>query len=136
MSRPQVVLDTDILSALMRKNRHVIAQARAYLLEHGQFTISIITRYEILRGLKAKQAAQQITRFEAFCVRNEILTITDEVIVMAAEIYADLYRRGELIGDADILIAATAMANGFGVATNNEDHFRRVAGLQIENWQK
>src|SRR5437868_5012782 len=102
MSLPQVVLDTDMLSALMRKNPKVMAQARAYLTEHAQFTISIITRYEVLRGLKAKQATRQVVGFEAFCVRNKILTITDEVIVQAAEIYADLYRHGALIGDADI----------------------------------
>ena len=136
MISPQVVLDTDILSALMRKNPKVTAQARTYLIQHGQFTISIITRYEILRGLKAKQAVRQIAVFDAFCVRNKILTITDDVILQAAETYADLYRRGELIGDADILIAATALVNGFRVVTNNEEHFRRITGLQVENWQR
>jgi tRNA(fMet)-specific endonuclease VapC len=85
MSLPQIILDTDILSALMRKNPNVIAKAKTYLAQHGQFTISIITRYEILRGLKAKGATQQATRFEEFCVRNETLAITDEVIVQAAE---------------------------------------------------
>jgi tRNA(fMet)-specific endonuclease VapC len=77
MSLPQIILDTDILSALMRKNPNVIAKAKTYLAQHGQFTISIITRYEILRGLKAKGATQQVTRFEEFCVRNETLAITD-----------------------------------------------------------
>ena len=93
MSLPQVILDTDILSALMRKNPHVIAKARGYLGQYGQFTISIIIRYEILRGLRAKGAAQQEARFELLCERNEVLSITDEVIVQAAAIYADLYKR-------------------------------------------
>jgi tRNA(fMet)-specific endonuclease VapC len=136
MSLPQVILDTDILSALMRKNSVVLAKARTYLAQHGQFTISIITRYEILRGLRAKGAAQQALRFEQFCIRNKILGITDEVIMRASEIYTDLYKRGELIGDADILIASTAMVNGFGVATNTEEHFRRIVSLHVENWQK
>ena len=86
--------------------------------------------------MKAKEATQQVARFEEFCAKSEILAITDDVIVQAAEIYAGLYRRGELIGDADILIAATALVNGFGVATNNEEHFRRITGLHVENWQK
>ena len=60
----------------------------------------------------------------------------DTVIVQAADIYADLYKRGELIADADILIAASALANGCGIVTNNETHFRRIVGLQIENWFK
>ncbi len=51
----------------------------------------------------------------------------------AADIYADLSRQGELIGDADILIAATASVSGLGVVTNNEDHFKRIRDLRIEN---
>jgi tRNA(fMet)-specific endonuclease VapC len=45
-----------------------------------------------------------------------------------------LHRRGALIGDADILIAATALVEGLVLLTNNERHFGRVAGLQIANW--
>ena len=136
MNSPEFILDTDILSLLMRKNAAVLARAGAYLSEHQQFTISIITRYEILRGLKAKGALKQAERFEHFCVRNRVLPIDDTVIVQAADIYADLYRRGELIADADILIAASALANGCGIVTNNEAHFRRIADLQVENWLK
>ena len=134
MSSPRFILDTDILSLLMRKNAAVLARAGAYLSEHRRFTISIITRYEILRGLKAKGALKQAERFADFCARNQVLPIEDNVIAQAADIYADLYKRGELIADADILIAASAMANGCGIVTNNEAHFRRIAGLQVENW--
>lgn len=73
MSSSQLVLDTDILLLLMRKNSSVLARAKEYLSEHGRFTISIITRYEILRGLKAKGAQQQASRFEDFCARNRVL---------------------------------------------------------------
>ncbi len=51
----QIILDTDILSAVMRKNPVAISKARHYLAEHGQFIFSVITRYEILRGLKANR---------------------------------------------------------------------------------
>ena len=50
MSLAEFILDTDILSVLMRKNAAVLAKASVYVSEHRQFTISIITRYEILRG--------------------------------------------------------------------------------------
>lgn len=130
----QVVLDTDILSAIMKKNPVVIPKARSYLAEHGQFTLSILTRYEILRGLKAKGAAKQAIAFDRFCATNVVLPLTDEVVVKAAEIYAELRGRGALIGDADILIAASALVHGLGVLTNNEDHFRRITNLQVENW--
>jgi len=58
------------------------------------------------------------------------------VVAAASDIYADLHRRGELIGDADILIAASALVNGFGVVTNNVHHFGRIKELMVENWLK
>jgi tRNA(fMet)-specific endonuclease VapC len=132
----QVLIDTDILSLLMRRNPAVVANAGLYLAEHKRFSISVITRYEILRGLTVKGAGKQATVFEDFCAQNEVVPISDDVVLRAAEIYADLYKRGELIGDADILIAASALVRGYGLATNNEAHFRRIAGLQITNWSK
>lgn len=134
MTPPQALLDTDILSAVMRRERMAVAQSRDYLTVHPQFAISIITRYEILRGLSAKRATTQLSGFEALCASMQILPLTDAVIVRAANIYADLYRSGQLIGDADILIAATAMEYGFVLVTNNEKHHSRIAGLTIENW--
>jgi len=134
MTLSPTLLDTDVLSAIMRKNPRVLPNARAYLVEHGCFTLSIITRYEILRGLKAKDASRQIAVFEVFCNKNSILPLTEEAIVKAAEIYADLSQRGQLIGDADILIAASALVHGLCVATNNESHFSRVNNLQVVNW--
>jgi mRNA interferase MazF len=38
-------------------------RARAYLTERGAFRFSIITRYEILRGLKAKNAVKETDAF-------------------------------------------------------------------------
>jgi tRNA(fMet)-specific endonuclease VapC len=130
----KLLLDTDILSALMRKDVKATLRARTYIEEFGQLSFSEITRYEILRGLKAKGAEKQERAFVRLCDRCAILPVTGEVAFAAAETYADLAARGQLIGDADILIAATALVRGLGVATNNEDHFARIRGLSVENW--
>jgi len=50
------MLDTDTLTAILRGTPVAVARSRDYLAEHGAFALSIITRYEILRGLKAKGA--------------------------------------------------------------------------------
>lgn len=130
------ILDTDVLSALMRKNPVVLAKVRVYLIEHLQLTFSIITRYEILRGLKAKKAVKQESIFDRFCQKNVVLPITDEIVIKAAEIYANLRARGELISDADIFIAASAIIHKLVVVTNNETHYKRIEGIHIENWLK
>jgi tRNA(fMet)-specific endonuclease VapC len=136
MTPPQALLDTDVLSAVMRNHPVAVARAQAYLAAHHHLTFSIITRYEVLRGLKAKGATAQLAAFDRLCAASQIISLTDEIVVRAADIYADLHQRGMLIGDADILIAASALAHGFGIVTNNERHFSRIADLRIENWLK
>lgn len=131
--RPALV-DTDTLSLLMRRHPRVVARAQEYRQVHGTLTLSIISRYEILRGLKARGARTQVADFERFFDASAVLPLTGEVVTRAAQLYAGLYRRGEFIGDADILIAATALVEDLILVTNNERHFRRIPGLSVENW--
>lgn len=130
----RAVLDTDTLSAIMKQDAKALSNARAYLSSHPQLTISIITRYEILRGLRAKNATSQTASFDVMCQSMEILPLTDAVIVRAAEIYGRLHQTGQLIGDADILIAGTCFENDCEIVTNNASHFSRVRGLVVQNW--
>lgn len=48
-----------------------------------------------------------------------------------AAIWAELSRRGQLIGAHDLIIAATALALDYGVITLNEQEFRRVPDLRV-----
>ena len=132
----EVLLDTDTLSFFLRNVPKVMAEANNYLKYHKGFTFSVITNFEILRGLKIKNAHSQISKFNSIRQHSREIALTDAVINRAAEIYADLYKRGLLILDADILIAATAMESGLPIVTNNENHFNRITGLQIVNWSK
>jgi tRNA(fMet)-specific endonuclease VapC len=136
MTIAPVVLDTDTLSFIMRQDPTVLPKARNYLAIHQQFTFTIITRYEILRGLKAKNAFKQLENFDRLCAVSIILPLTDAAIVEAADIYAHLKNQGTLIMDADILIAASAIVCGMAIVTNNERHFQRISNLQVENWLK
>ena len=44
MTLPLMLLDTDTLSAIMRKHPVALTRAQAYLAAHEQFTFSLITR--------------------------------------------------------------------------------------------
>jgi len=132
---PPSLLDTDILSELFKGHNLVKSRASEYIREHGRLTISQITKYEILKGLKAKKAQRQIESFSKFCAMNNIITITDNVIVKAADIYASLKEKGSLISDADILVAAMALINNLVLITNNTSHFSKIEGLQLNNWK-
>jgi len=130
------LLDTDTLSEIMQGvDPQVQDNARRSLTVFRHFTFSIMTRYEILRGLKARRATRQIARFEQRCQHSQVLPLTDDIIVQAAELYALLYQEGQLISDADILIAATALKHNLVMVTENVNHFRRIPGLSIESWR-
>ena len=130
------LLDTDTPSEVMKGvDQHVQANARRYLTTFGHFTFSLITRYEILRGLKARRATRQLARFAQRCQHSVVLPLTDAIIVQAAYLYALLHQAGQLISDADILIAATALKHNLVMVTENVNHFRRIPGLSIESWR-
>jgi tRNA(fMet)-specific endonuclease VapC len=42
---------------------------------------------------------------------------------------------GMVIGPNDLLIAAIALANSVTLVTNNTQEFRRVVGLNVEDWE-
>src|SRR5437773_12445859 len=101
---PEALLDTDTLSAILRLDPNIIVRAQKYVREYIQLNISIITRFEILRGLKARDARSRLRSFENFCEIHSVLELSDDIVVKASDVYADLSRRGELIGDMDTLI--------------------------------
>ena len=105
-----------------------------YLEFFDRLTINIISYYEILRGLKDLGDEEKLRGFEEFIQENELISIRKETIEKAAEIYAYLKKEGNLIEDADILMAAIAIVEDLVLITNNISHFKRVKGLETENW--
>lgn len=133
--RPALV-DTDILSEFLRGTEIVVDNAKNYLENYDSINFSIITYYEILNGLLYKDARKQLKRFSNFAELNKILPLTLSATRRAAEIYANLRKKGEPIGHTDCLIAGIALSNNLQLVTNNIDHFKRIKGLEIVNWLK
>ncbi len=129
--------DTDIMSEFLKgKHPHVARRAAAYLNQYRQASISLITRYEILRGLKATSATTLLARFESICQKHKVLAVSNNVVVLAADLWASLKRAGQLIGDNDLIIAATALRHRLALATGNTAHFSRIPGLTLDDWTK
>lgn len=134
ISLPESILDTDTLSLLRRRDPGVVCQARRYLEMHGVLTISELTRYEVVRGYLKIGASRQLGAFERFCAQNRVLPLDWAALGRAAEVWADLGRRGALIGEVDILLAGTALARGLAIVTRNVRHFQRVSNLVVLDW--
>jgi predicted nucleic acid-binding protein len=131
------LLDTDILNEVLKqRNSQVVAHASAYLQAHGQFAISALTRYEVIRGLRDANATTQLSRFAVFCQNTLILPITNAVLDRAADLWVAARQGGHPRSDADLIIAATAVEHGLVLVTGNTPHFAWVPGLTLANWRE
>ena len=95
-----------------------------------------LTAYaELLVGAeKSSQPERVLRQIELLLEAHEIVEITEEVAECYARIRADLEKRGVTIGGNDLWIAATALAHGAILVTNNTGEFSRVPGLLLEDW--
>ena len=53
------------------------------------------------------------------------------LVVLLGKKTAFLKKRGEIIEDMDIMIAATCISNNLILITSNKKHFQRVKGLEV-----
>ena len=102
----------------------------------GRLCVSTIVLTELLHGA-ARSARPDAGRrtVEAFAERLEVLAFDETAAAHAADIRADLERRGLPIGGYDVLIAGHARSLGLVVVTGNLGEFRRVDGLRSEDWE-
>ena len=87
--------------------------------------LSIISQIELLCWKTDTGMEQQIKNFIADSI---IFDINVNVIAHCVSI-----RRSKKIKTPDAIIAATAMAHGYTLVTNNEKDFSNIAGLTIIN---
>jgi tRNA(fMet)-specific endonuclease VapC len=128
------LVDTDILSLFFKKHPAVTKCFNAYLHEYGTINISILTYYEIVSGLKHRDATNQLTMFLEFAARNTIVFLTEQSVTRSAELYATLRRQGTPLDDIDLLIAGIAIDNNLTLVTRNDKHFKRITALRLDDW--
>ncbi|MBD2569847.1 type II toxin-antitoxin system VapC family toxin [Anabaena lutea] len=131
-----VLIDTNILSFFFRNHSLVVERFQAYLKEHNKINISIITYYEIVSGLKHRDAQKQLISFLEFASYNTVLPLTTGSATISADIYANLRNKGTPIDDIDILIAGIAIANDLIMVTNNIRDFGKIENLEIQDWSQ
>jgi len=130
------VLDTNVVSLLMKGDRNVIGRLKAVSRADvcmPQPVVAEIT-YGIQRLSRSKRKDALAARFDL--VKSEIgrLPWSDEVSEAFGAIKSGLERKGERIEDFDAAVAAHAWAKGYVLVTANMKHMTRVPGLQVEDW--
>jgi tRNA(fMet)-specific endonuclease VapC len=128
------VLDTNILSVAINQRVEVIERIEKEFTDGNPISISLMTYFEIKRGLDLPTYRVKNARFEAWVSRLGLLAFDIEMMRTAARLWQHLRGQGTMLEDADILIAATALTEGAVLVTDNVKHFGRVPHLQLENW--
>lgn len=132
----RVLIDTDILSYYFKGDEIVIQNFNNYLKNFALIEISLITYYEIVSGLMAKDALKQLDIFYEFIDENLVIPMTENSSKISSELYSILRKTGKVLDDIDLFIAGIAIENEMVLVTNNEKHFSRISNLKIQNWKK
>lgn len=98
-------------------------------------TLAAITASELWvsvhRAASPARAAERRRRIEQFLAAMPVVPFDSTVARVHAELWAALLSRGQMIGTHDLLIAATAVAHGYAVLTDNVADFGRVPRLTV-----
>jgi tRNA(fMet)-specific endonuclease VapC len=132
------VLDTNVVSLLMKGDRNVVAHLRKASRANVCMPQPVIA--EIACGIqrlpRSKRKDALASRFELLKSEIQRVVWSDEVSEAFARIKAGLERKGERIEDFDAAVAAHAFSEDCVLVTANLKHMRRVPGLEVEDWSQ
>jgi tRNA(fMet)-specific endonuclease VapC len=128
------MLDTDICIALI-KRKPSKALKRLGQLSAGDIGISTITLAELRYGIAKSQFAQRNQdALEEFLLPLEIVDFDENAATAYGPVRAVLESAGRPIGPLDTQIGAHALSLDVVLVTDNTTEFRRIKGLQVDNW--
>lgn len=131
-----LLLDTNVL---ILSERRTVADGQAMdfapWASYGNVYVSAMTASELLVGVhRAQGEGRRIKRaafVESILTTLPILDFNLEAARIHAQLKAEILARGEAVGANDLVIAATALANGHSLLTTNVDDFGRLPGLDV-----
>ena len=128
------MLDTNICIYLInKKSQKVISRFKKE--EPGNIGISSITLSELKFGAhNSSNVRKNLLAVDKFTAPLHILNYDDNAADSYGSIRAFLKKTGNPIGPMDTLIAAHAIATQCILITNNVREFKKVKGLELQNW--
>jgi predicted nucleic acid-binding protein len=112
------LLDTNILVRYLRKTPGYLDLLRT-IGARGWTYISVMTRLEIVRGMQERERKETFDLLDSL----ETIPMTAEIADSAGELIRSWRVRGITLGDADAIIAASALQEGLPLVTTNAKHF-------------
>ncbi len=127
------LLDTNIISDVIRNPMGPAARYLEQVQPKELFT-SIIVAAELRYGCAKKGSPKLLARVESILATITVLPLDIPTDTEYGGLRAELEAAGQPIGMNDLLIAAHANALGLTLVTNNTREFKRIRGLNVENW--
>lgn len=127
------MLDTNIISDLVRNPQGKAARQIAKVGEDNICT-SIIVAAELRYGCNKSGSKRLLKAVEDLLGEISVLPLDVPADAEYGGIRSELEAAGRPIGGNDLLIAAHAYATGATIVTANTDEFKRIRGLNVENW--
>jgi tRNA(fMet)-specific endonuclease VapC len=127
------MLDTNIISDLIRNPQGRAAKRIAKVGEDNICT-SIIVAAELRYGCAKSGSKRLLQAVEDLLGEIKVLSFDVPADAEYGGIRSELEAAGKPIGGNDLLIAAHAYATGATIVTANTGEFKRVRGLNVENW--
>jgi tRNA(fMet)-specific endonuclease VapC len=90
---------------------------------------------ELYHGAYKSGRDRNIELVRTFSTSFESLPFDDSATEIYGQLRIALEKQGKLIGPYDLLIASIALANAVTLVSHNSDEFKRVPGLELEDWQ-
>jgi predicted nucleic acid-binding protein len=128
-------LDSNIVSYFLKKDSVVRGMFLTATKQNNRFIMPAIVYYEVKRWLLERGAKNKENDFSEFCQSVPLGEFDKRVWHLAASLYVQARRKGKPIDDADLLIAAFCIVNGYTLVTNNTRHFENIDGLDCVNWK-
>jgi tRNA(fMet)-specific endonuclease VapC len=127
-----ILLDTDVCVSLLRGNRTVIEKRKQY---PDQIAVSFMTVAELFYGAeKSGNPAKNKSLVEQFLITVNIINSNRAIMKRFGKLKASLEKSEDMLADADLLIAATALETCDLLVTGNIKHFSKIGELKLENW--
>lgn len=89
---------------------------------------------ELLFGLAKAQHPKQLSKLiHEFLIRIEVMSWDSTTAQCYAKLRAELQKKGQPLGNLDMLIAAHALALDITLVTQDRA-FKQISGLKTEDW--
>lgn len=111
-----VVFDSSILIDALRKKKDAL-DLIDYYSEKEQVAITVISKYEILRG--ANETNKNLVT--GLLARFVIYDLEDSSIMEAVKNYRKVKAKGKLVSELDVLLAGIAATNNETLVTRDKD---------------